>query len=198
MKSFKEYLTESKKLYNFKVKVAGDLDKEFDKKLKDALSKFSVSKISAGKRTPIQEVPLEFPENRNVNVTIYSIETEYPVTSHEMQLHIAEKCSCDLKNVKVRSANEPTEHYQAQMSNEKDEGNSLLMNDYEDSDNQNIVGQKHLMSFIKELEKSKHDPVEVEGINDALLAKNAPEGKSEEMPEGSSVSLIGSKSAKGK
>jgi hypothetical protein len=35
MKTFKEYLTESKKVYNFKIKVAGDLPEDFEKNLKE-------------------------------------------------------------------------------------------------------------------------------------------------------------------
>jgi hypothetical protein len=198
MKSFREYLTENKKPYTFKVKVAGDLDKDFEKKLKDCLGKFSVASMSSGKRTPIQEVPLDFPENKNSSVTIWEVETEYPTTSHQMQLHIAEKCGCDVKNIRVRSTDEPTEHYQAQMLDQEKDGKSLLMSELEQEDHQETVGQKHLMNFIKELEKVKHDPAEVEGINDQLLAKEAPKGKSESMPDGSAISPIGSKSTKGK
>lgn len=198
MKSFREYLTESTKPYNFKVKVAGDTDKEFETKLKDCLGKFSVNSISPGKRTPIQEVPLDFPDSKNTSVTIWEINLDYPVTSHELQMHIAEKCDCDVKNIKVRSSEEPTEHYQAQMKTDKKDGTSLLMSELEDENHQNIVGQTHLMSFIKELEQTRNKLAEVEGINDQLLAKESPQGKLESMPDGSTISPVGSKSNKGK
>lgn len=198
MKSFLEYLTESKKVYAFKIKVAGDLDSNFDKKLKDCLTKFSIAKVGAGKRTPIQEVPLDFPDNKNSSVTIYEVETDYPVTAHQLQHEIADICDVDAKNIRVRSNNEPSEHYQAQMTNKSETQESLLLSDLEQGDNQELVGQKHLLSFIKELEKTKHDLAEVEGINDQLLAKTSPTGKSEAMPEGSAISPIGSKISKGK
>ena len=37
MKTFKEYLAESKKLYSFKIKIAGDLPEGFKENLKDRL-----------------------------------------------------------------------------------------------------------------------------------------------------------------
>jgi hypothetical protein len=39
MKPFKEYLAESKKVYNFKVKVAGELPESFQENLKTALDR---------------------------------------------------------------------------------------------------------------------------------------------------------------
>ena len=42
MKSFKEYLTESKKTYDFRIKIAGDLPEGADKMMKTALEKFGV------------------------------------------------------------------------------------------------------------------------------------------------------------
>ena len=49
MSTFKEYLTESVKSYDYKIKVAGDIDKDFSNKLETALQKFEVAKMSAGK-----------------------------------------------------------------------------------------------------------------------------------------------------
>ena len=55
MKAFKEYLTESKKTYKFKVRVAGDLPENFADKLDRSLTKFEVISVSTGKKTPITE-----------------------------------------------------------------------------------------------------------------------------------------------
>jgi len=37
MKTFKEYLTESKKVYSFKIKVAGEVPEKFEENLKSRL-----------------------------------------------------------------------------------------------------------------------------------------------------------------
>ena len=64
MKTFAEYLTESKKTYEFKVGVAGELPEGFADHMETALQKYGVMKMSAGKSTPIQERPLDFPQLR--------------------------------------------------------------------------------------------------------------------------------------
>ena len=43
MSTFKDYLTEAVKSYDYKIKVAGDLDKDFASKLESALAKFEVA-----------------------------------------------------------------------------------------------------------------------------------------------------------
>ena len=50
-KLFSEYLTESKRVFEFKVKIAGELPEGFKKKVKMALAKYEATKISAVKKT---------------------------------------------------------------------------------------------------------------------------------------------------
>ena len=61
MKSFEQYLTESKKTYKFKIRVAGEVPEGFANTLEGALQKYDVKNLSAGKTTPITEKPLDFP-----------------------------------------------------------------------------------------------------------------------------------------
>ena len=58
-KSFKEYLAESKRTYNFKVGLAGMLADDTADKLESAMQKYSVVKMSNGKKTPIQKKALD-------------------------------------------------------------------------------------------------------------------------------------------
>ena len=78
MSTFTKYLTESAKSYDYKVKIVGDIDKDFTTRMETALGKFEVSKCSAGKKTPIQSLPLDFPAISNESVTIYDVTTNYP------------------------------------------------------------------------------------------------------------------------
>ena len=65
MSTFKEYLIESAKSYDYKIKIAGDIDKDFATRMETCLQKFEVAKMSAGKKTPIQSLPLDFPALKN-------------------------------------------------------------------------------------------------------------------------------------
>ena len=61
MSTFKDYLTEAVKSYDYKIKVAG-APKDIDKiALETALQNFELAKMAAGKSTPIQSLPLDFP-----------------------------------------------------------------------------------------------------------------------------------------
>ena len=48
MKKFAEYLTESKKTYKFKVRVAGDLPEGFEDRLESSMTKYDIVGISSG------------------------------------------------------------------------------------------------------------------------------------------------------
>ena len=84
MKSFKEYLTESKKVYSFKVKVAGEVPEKFQEGLKTRLGRCGAIKVDKLTTTPIQETPLDFPDLKNMEVSVFEVICEYPITSPEI------------------------------------------------------------------------------------------------------------------
>jgi len=176
MKSYKDYLTESKKVYEFKVKLAGDYEKAADK-IKSALAPYKVEKCSAGKRLPIAETHSDFPNVKNTNVTIFDVSTAYPTTSQVVRAAVAEKCGCSQDMVRVRT---PLEEAEIALNHANDEksGQALLGKDYEDNkEGQKVVGEKHKLSLIKELSKMKHGGEQVKGTNDQLLANKVPAGE---------------------
>lgn len=195
MKSFKDYLTESKKVYEFKVKIAGECPKDCAGQVKKALAQYQVEKCSAGKSTPIQETQEEFPGLNNVGLTIFDVCTSYPVTSAQVRNAIAEGTGIAISNVIVRTAAEQAE-YTINHANDTKTG-AVLDTDYDKSNNQDKVGAKHLMSFLKELDKTKHAGEAYTGTNDQLLAKKAPSEKpAEQSDDVGTVSAIGSKKFK--
>ena len=177
MKSFKEYLTESKKVYEFKVKIAGDCPKDCTEKIKLALSQYQLESCSGGKRTPIQERQVDFPEHANVNVTVFEVCTCYPATSLQIKNSIAETLRMSGALIKVRNAMEERE-LAINNANAVKSGKSVLEADYEKEDNQKLVGDKHTMSLLKELGKRKKTAEQYTGVNDAILAKKSPSEKS--------------------
>ena len=117
MKSLAEYLTESAKTYPFKVGIAGDLPEGFADTMESCLQKFGITQMSAGKKTPIQERPLDFPQLENCEVTYYEVELSYPTTQAVLAEYIAGCCDCHKSNVIARNPNEPLE----EIYKEKDE-----------------------------------------------------------------------------
>jgi len=159
MTSFKEYLIESKKTYPFRVKIAGDIQKDLVARVKEALAKYDCTKVSAAKRTPIQESPIDFPELKNTEVHTFEVECNYPTTSFVLRNDLVEKLKMNPSYIKVRN---PMEEAEAEMNHAHmkapGDGESLLEKDYEtNAEGQKLVGQEHVTSFLKELNKINAD-----------------------------------------
>jgi len=177
MKSFKEYLTESKKVYEFKVKIAGD-HKDASKQLKQRLASLGVESVSSGKRLPIAETHVDFPTHINTNVTIFDVTLAYPATTAEVRAEVCNALKCGVDAVVVRNLKEEAE-IAINHANDKKSGEALLGKDYESSSAQDMVGEKHKMKLLKELGKHKEEMTQYKGVNDTLLAKTAASSKSE-------------------
>ena len=160
MSTFAKYLTESIKTYEYKVKIAGDIDKDFTSRLETACQKFEVQKLSAGKKTPIQSLPLDFPALKNESVTIFNLSTSYPVAVRELKEYIADYMKISPACVVVRTPGEPTEEYQEQIANatKSDYKNKLHDIEYKDApktNSEDFHSTKANMSLLKELLKDK-------------------------------------------
>jgi hypothetical protein len=156
MKTFKEYLTESKKVYNFKIKVAGEIPEGFEDKLKNSLERCKVVTFEKIATTPVQKVPLDFPTLNNVEVTVYEAVLEYPVTAPEITSDIKE-LGLKEEHFRVRGSGEPSEIDQL-VQEEEPSGESMLQDPaYKETDNvkhKDYFGADYNKSFLKDLEKT--------------------------------------------
>lgn len=175
MSTFTHYLTESAKSYDYKIKIAGQ-PKDIDTtRLETALAKFEVAKMSAGKSTPIQERPLDFPQLSNTNVTYYEVELHYPTTVQVLQEYIGQCCDVSQANIIVRNPNEPQEQYQQ----EKDDAEYVAKLTTEDmgqaeGDAQSSVAGGRVMDLLKELETARKE-------RDNDYVGEAPAGESKDI-----------------
>jgi hypothetical protein len=100
MKSLKTYITESLKSYNYTIKIAGDVDKNFLDMFKYNLNKFDPIRISDPTKTPIQKDPYGFPNLNNQSVTIIKADFRYPATEPMIQ-QIAQLLGYNVNMVRV-------------------------------------------------------------------------------------------------
>lgn len=152
MKSFKEYLSESKKTYSFRVKVAGDFTGDQEKALESLLQKYDVSSFKKKGTTPIQELPLDFPKVKNSEVRIYEVDVKYPTTQFELTEYLSSELCIKKDHLVVRSPNEPSEGYQD--PNPARDGALLNDSEYKEAVNVNgedYYGDKYNSNFVKEL-----------------------------------------------
>ena len=152
MKTLNEYLTESKKVYSFKIKIACDLPEGFEANFKTALEKYSVCRFEKTKTTPVQESPMDFPNVKNASVTMYEIDLEYPIISPEIVNMLAADLGCHEEYVRVRGANEADIEYDPSA---KTIGKALLDTPYEKGEKfKNYFGDAYNKSFLKDLDKA--------------------------------------------
>jgi hypothetical protein len=85
MKNFKDYLTESERTYNYRIKLVGDIPSNFVKELEEKLKQFDIVKITAPKTTPVQLKPADFPAFENDRVTHMDVEFRYPAIEPQIQ-----------------------------------------------------------------------------------------------------------------
>jgi hypothetical protein len=157
MKTLKQLLSESKKTYPFKLGVAGELPEGFDNKLKDALGKFGLESLSAGKKTPIQTHPLDFPKLENMEVTYWDIVLNYPTTDGVLREYLGNFCTVHDSNILVRNALDPVNR-QEQLDGDDSPYEALLTKEDPDCESaQESVGDGRVMELLKELEKARKE-----------------------------------------
>jgi len=104
MKSLKQYIAESVHLYEYTIKIAGEVDKNFLDLFKYNLKKFDPVELSEPTTTPIQKNPYGFPNLQNVPVTIIKGKFRYPATEPMVQ-QIAQLLGYQVDYVRVVSTN---------------------------------------------------------------------------------------------
>lgn len=156
MKTFKEYLIESKQTYDFKIKLACDCSTEDIAKIKESLEKYKLESMSELKRLPIQESP-EFPNCGPVEIKIFDVSLAYPVNDEQVKRAVV-SCGASESLIRVIPSNHP---YEAIMDGKEvsnvdgKEGESVLLEPEMASEKvdpkSEILPQDRMFSLIKEV-----------------------------------------------
>ena len=85
MKNFQEYLAESERTYNYRIKIVGETTPEQLKALKEKMAQFDVVKMTDTKTTPVQARPADFPSYPNQRVTSVDVEFRYPAIEPQIK-----------------------------------------------------------------------------------------------------------------
>ena len=85
MKKFQQYLAESERTYNYRIKIVGDVAPDFIRQLEERLKQFDVVKTSKPRTTPVQLKPADFPKHSNDSVTSMDVEFRYPAIEPQIK-----------------------------------------------------------------------------------------------------------------
>jgi len=185
MRKFSEILTESKKTYNFIIRVAGDLPEGCENSLRTNLEKFDLVNLTGPKRTPIQEKPMDFPQLQNMEVHHFDAEVTYPTTAHVLERYLSDCCGIDHTHIIVRVPGEPVELDQSAQEDTEYEP-LLATEDMGGASAQEAVGGNRVMDLLKELETARK-----ENTNSPIEGIEAGESKDIDNTE-NSTSAVGS------
>ena len=159
MKKFADYLTESKKTYNFKIGFAGELPEGIEDKIETALKKYGVENLTPGKKTPITERPLDFPQLQNTEVTYFETDLSYPTFPRALEEYLSWYTGVPHSHVIVRKPGEQQEIYQEP----GDEGTyeaqltSEIVDPVSSTESQQQVAGNRVMDLLKELEQARKE-----------------------------------------
>jgi len=175
MKPYKEYLAESRKTFNFRVRIADcDLTPEVNEKIESALAAFDLVDKTAAKRLPPQRRP-EFYQMGPVECHQFEITVNYPANPEGVRNIISQGAGISAQKIFVTLPNAEPAMYNEKSSTE--DSPVLTKEELPSTNGQDHVGDKKVGSFLKELEKAKHGGEQYKGINDEILAKSVPQEK---------------------
>ena len=85
MKTFHQYLAESERTYDYRIKLLGDVPQEFIKNLEEKMAQFDIVKLSRPKTTPVQKLQKDFPGAENESVTFMDVSFRYPAIEPQIK-----------------------------------------------------------------------------------------------------------------
>jgi hypothetical protein len=158
MKSLKHYIVESVHTYNYTIKIAGNVDKNFIDLFKYNLKKFDPVKIDEPKSTPIQKDPYGFPNLHNQPVTIIKAQFRYPATEPMIQ-QIAQLLGYQVDMVRVVSSDfDDSINSEAQgYANEMDHNPLLLHPELEEQPGAKEASKNYGDSYLSSIKDQAKD-----------------------------------------
>lgn len=85
MKTFHEYLAESARTHDYRIRIVGDFPAEFGRAFREQLKKFDPAQISEIKTTPVMSRIPDFPAYPNERVNIMDVSFRYPATDEQIR-----------------------------------------------------------------------------------------------------------------
>ena len=85
MKTFQNYLTESERTYDYRIKVVGEVAPDFFDQLEKKLAQFDIVKMTKPKKTPVMATIKDFPEEKNQSVTNVDVSFRYPAIEPQIK-----------------------------------------------------------------------------------------------------------------
>ena len=195
MKNFIQYLTETQKTYEFKIKIANLDPSEFWQDIKDILETYGLESLSKPKSHPIKADCIDFPSIKNCQLFVMDIALSYPMNNDQIRNIISERTKLLPAQIVVVPRNQPEElrrwHPEESDIHQFKQGESVLDKPYEE-----VKGGKEAGKFYSDAgtifkEFNKEPKWEIAGHDNA-----GADGKTTNEIPVSDTSPIGTKRTK--
>lgn len=195
MKPYKQYLAESKRTYQFRIKLANcEIEKDLEERLAHALDQFDVVEISKPKSLPISRC-VEFSKLGPCSRHIMDATVNYPTTSGNMRQAVHMGTGVPLDHIFVSTTLE--DEMVADPISKKEDAPILNKTEMDSDSAQDEAGAKKVESLLKELSKDSHSLTAYKGVNDAILAKDVHKEKAPKtLDQIGNISPVGSRQNK--
>ena len=148
MKTFAAYLAESERVYNYRIKLCGEVPTQSIRELQSKLDQFAPVRIGDVKTTPIQRVLTDFPNLQNEPVTMFDVSLRYPAVEPQIR-QLAQLMGLDPNRVCMQDT-AYAEGMVAELDRIVDENKDLLTSDYPAPDAQQKALKKDYSTDAKD------------------------------------------------
>lgn len=155
MKSFTQYLHESKQTYDFRLRLAKELSSEEVDRVERHLLKYDVEKFTSPKKLMLQSAPADFPTLRGYEIYSIDITLSRPVSSHILQTEISELLGVSKAGIAVSSPDDVDDADEKDIKSVLDDPDYSEVNEKVDTDD--YYGDKYNTSFVQELLKLRKE-----------------------------------------
>ena len=185
MKNFLQHLTDSKKTYEFVIKIADIDPADIIDRLKAALDAYGLESLSKPKRLPIKSSDIDFPSLTNCQLYLMDAVLTYPVNDAQLRAIVSERGAIPASNIVVVPKNHPEEVWRWNATGESEirefkKGEAVLDKPYE-ADCPSAEASKAYSqgSFLKELSAVKHAKSDSKTTNDIPTGDISPIGSTQ-------------------
>ena len=152
MKSLKQYLAESEKTYEFRLRSLNEISDEHMDRIENHMKKYNMESMGAPKKT-IMHKPRGFADVGAQEVYIYDFATKLPATPHSLHEEIASICGCSMGSMIVHNMNEAEELWEIEEESDEEATSVLADADYSEAEKINPedhYGDKYNEKMVKD------------------------------------------------
>ena len=195
MKNFLNYLEQSQKTYEFRIKIANIDPAEKLAMLESALDAYGLESLGKPKRLPLKESDVDFPNHGTVELYLMDAVLKYPCNEYQLRTIIAERAGIAQANIVIVPTNHPEEQRRWNEDDSSDikeyaQGDSVLDKPYEDDPEAKKAGDAYASfnTILKELTELKLAEAEGGKTPAAKTTNELPTG--DKSPVGSNQNKI--------